>query len=301
MNENGMGIEDTQKKETADNADTQPVNQDGTDIEGNGISPNTGDLFSQFARVEWLLHRSHQHNHRMHGPMGDPHRGQGRVLKLLRMQPEISQKDLSFLLDMRQQSLGELLAKLERAGFITRTPSESDRRVVNIKLTAEGAKTAEKQADSGNVFDCLEAEEQLALSGYLSRIIALLEKQFGDERPDSEEESSGHAMAGFPFDRPFMGRGGGGHGRSPFDPRFGSHGMEGQPAFDGPHESHGPHCMEGQPQFDGSHGKHCMEGHPSFDGPRGSHDMDRVHPPCGGGRGHHGGGHGRGHHRNEPK
>jgi hypothetical protein len=33
-------------------------------------------------------------------------------LKLLKMQPEITQKDLSDLLDMRPQSLGTLLKKL---------------------------------------------------------------------------------------------------------------------------------------------------------------------------------------------
>ena len=58
--------------------------------------------------------------------MLDPHRGQGRVLAILAENPEISQKKLSFLLDMRNQSLSELLAKLEKAGLITRVPSEEE-------------------------------------------------------------------------------------------------------------------------------------------------------------------------------
>ena len=47
-------------------------------------------------------------------PYGDSRRGQGRVLAILKMQPEISQKELLYLLDMRPQSLGELLSKLEK-------------------------------------------------------------------------------------------------------------------------------------------------------------------------------------------
>lgn len=139
------------------------------------------DLFGQFARVEWLLHRYHQHNHRAFGPMGDIHRGQGRVLALLKMQPEISQKDLSFLLDMRPQSIGELLAKLEKNGYITRTQSEADRRIVNIKLTEAGEKATEQQHGRGELFDCLAEEERETLSVYLDRIIAHMEQQLDGE------------------------------------------------------------------------------------------------------------------------
>lgn len=136
------------------------------------------ELFEQFARIEWMLHRFHQHNHRMHGPMGDPHRGQGRVLALLKMQPEISQKDLSYLLDMRPQSVGELLAKLERGGFIERTASEDDRRVINIKLTEEGRNATKQQTNRQDFFDCLNGEEKAELGSYLNRIINGMEERF---------------------------------------------------------------------------------------------------------------------------
>lgn len=151
------------------------------------------ELFEQFARVEWLLHRFHQHNHRQHGPMGDPHRGQGRVLTILKMQPEISQKELTFLLDMRPQSLGELLTKLEKGGFITRTPSEADRRIMNIKLTEEGAKAAsategDRPTGFDDLFDCLSDAEQTTLSELLTKIIESIEKQLGDDDAQSPFE-----------------------------------------------------------------------------------------------------------------
>jgi DNA-binding MarR family transcriptional regulator len=179
---------------------------------------NNFDLIMQLTRVEWLLHRYHQQNHMHFGPMGDPRRGQGRVLAILKLQPEISQKDLSYLLDMRPQSLGELLSKLEKNGYITREPSETDRRVMNIKLTKEGLKateSTEQEFSFDKLFECLSEEEQKTMSGFLDRIIKTLETQLGDE--ESEFNFDPRLRGGNPFDRPFQfgPRPGMGYGRRP--------------------------------------------------------------------------------------
>lgn len=171
------------------------------------MSENNYDLIEQFTRIEWLLHRYHQQNHIHHGPMGDPRRGQGRVLAILKMQPEISQKELLYLLDMRPQSLGELLSKLEKSGYITRTPSETDRRVMNIKLTKEGSEiTTEQEFSFDKIFECLEEVERNNLSEYLSLIIETLEGQLADESPYTEYGSRFHG--GNPFCGQHRGRGG---------------------------------------------------------------------------------------------
>lgn len=150
------------------------------------------DLTEQFVRICRLLHMNHHRSHQSHGPMGDPHRGQGRVLALLKMQPEISQKELSYLLDIRPQSLGELLAKLERGGFITRTPSEADNRVMNIRLTEEGEAAVERHGDDvPDLFEDLNAEEREALSGYLERVVEGMERRLGGDLPD-EVRRHGH-------------------------------------------------------------------------------------------------------------
>lgn len=144
---------------------------------------NKTDLYEQCVHLQWLLHRYQLQNYREFGPLADPHRGQGRVLALLKLNPEISQKDLSNILNIRSQSLGELLFKLERNGYITRTPSELDRRVIMIKLTDAGRKAAnfsEPKSDTDRVFGCLNKEEQENLSGYFARIIEVMEKQFTD-------------------------------------------------------------------------------------------------------------------------
>lgn len=158
------------------------------------------DLIMQFTRIEWLLHRYHQQNHMHFGPMADPRKGQGRVLAILKMQPEISQKELSYLLDMRPQSLGELLSKLEKNGYITRTPSESDRRVQIIKLTQNGAEATVSEGQEfsfDKAFECLSEDEQKSLSNYLSRIIETLEEQLGDEK--LEDHFDPRRRGGNPF------------------------------------------------------------------------------------------------------
>jgi DNA-binding MarR family transcriptional regulator len=172
------------------------------------------DLIEQFTRIEWLFHRYHQQNHTQHGPMGDPRRGQGRVLAILKMKPEISQKELSYLLDMRPQSLGELLSKLEKNGYIKRTPSETDRRVMNIELTQEGTEATEQEFSFDKLFECLEEEEQKNLSNYLSRIIQVLESELGEEQ--QERHFHRHNFGGKFFDHPF--------GRHPNGPARGFHG-----------------------------------------------------------------------------
>ena len=150
------------------------------------MSGDQCDLYEQLVRLEWLLRRYRLQNYREYGPMADPHRGQGRVLALLKLKPEISQKELCNILDIRSQSLGELLAKLERSGYITRTPSEADRRVIEIHLTDAGKKASsleEQRPDNNEMFGCLKEEERDTLYGYLTRVIADLAKQLGGPRP----------------------------------------------------------------------------------------------------------------------
>lgn len=168
-------------------------------------------VFELFARIEWLLHRYRQQRYRSHGPMGDPHRGQGRILTLLKMQPEISQKDLSYLLDMRPQSLGELLAKLEKSGYITRTPMEEDRRVQVIRLTDQGMEAADsiERPNGERLLDCLTEEEQEKLREYLVRIVDSIEARFDGEQPDDGEDWRGFRGRGpNPRGRGYMGEGG---------------------------------------------------------------------------------------------
>lgn len=201
------------------------------------------DLFGKFARIGELLHRQRHWAHRAHGPAGNPHRGQGRVMAMLKMQPEISQRELSYLLDIRPQSLGELLTKLERGGYITRTPSATDRRGMDVKLTEAGLQAAEQSAAQEESFTSLSKEEQATLGEYLDRIIGELEQALQARREDHEhdgEEPHGHRHRhgpehGHPHERDCRMRHR--HGMFPHGHRRGFGREEG--AWDGPEGGHG--------------------------------------------------------------
>ena len=191
---------------------------------------NRCELMEQLRRVQRLMHRYQMRRYMDRGPMGDPNRGQGRVLSLLKLRPEISQRELLYLLDMRPQSLGELLAKLEKAGYVERSQSEADRRAVTVRLTEAGAAAAEQAAspdDGDDPLNCLERGEQAALAGYLNRVGDALERALGDDGR-YPEFCGGSGRRGAPGERgrcdgPFGGRGpwergpgGGGRSGNPY-------------------------------------------------------------------------------------
>jgi DNA-binding MarR family transcriptional regulator len=205
------------------------------------------NLYDKLFRLQWLMKRRHLQSFAEFGPMADPTRGKGRVLAILKMQEEISTKDLSYLLGIRQQSLNELLNKLEKGGFVTRTQSDSDRRVMMVKLTEKGKSTKEESVDFGGVFDCLTEDERIAFGKYLDKIIEALEAQLGEESDDDAyawfrnakekfgKEHMERLMAmrrgGFPFREGFEGFFSG--------PFGGCHRQPGNPPH-GPHEHYGP-------------------------------------------------------------
>lgn len=156
------------------------------------MSELNGTVTQQLQQLQTLMHRMAFHGFTADGKAThNPYRGQGRVLSVLKMKPEISQKELTDLLDMSKQSLAELLGKMEKSGYIAREPSESDKRSITVKLLGEGRKAAEEMDASSmevvRIFDCLEGEELERFSGYLSRVIKRCAEYFPGE--DLEERS----------------------------------------------------------------------------------------------------------------
>ena len=225
-------------------------------------------LHERFRRLQRLTRRRHMAAHHG-GPFADTTRGRGRVLAALRMQSPIPTRELAFLLDIRQQSLNELLKKLEADGLVERRPSEEDRRVMVVHLTQAGRGTplGGAHADYLNV---LTDEEAATLAGLLDKVIDSLEAQLGadagaecgprfDEvrrRMGAErfeammrmrEHGFGPGPFGGPGPGPFGGHGHGhGHGRGcgrGFGPR----------PFDGPEpfDDGGPRPFDGPEPFDG--------------------------------------------------
>lgn len=151
-------------------------------------------IWHQINHLDSLLHRYYRQGH----GSGNPHRGQGRILSILKLQQEMPQKELGFLLDMRKQSLGELLTKLEHKGYIVREPSPTDGRAMIVKLTDTGMQAAddlsENSRDQKDFMNVLEQDEQEQLTGYLERLINALETEIdlsSEEHHDSHRHPHG--------------------------------------------------------------------------------------------------------------
>ncbi|WP_125571994.1 MarR family winged helix-turn-helix transcriptional regulator [Lacticaseibacillus songhuajiangensis] len=65
-------------------------------------------------------------------------KGQGRVLSVVALHPQITQKELVDLLHIRAASVSELLSKLLSKGLVRRRTSRRDRRKMMISLTPAG-------------------------------------------------------------------------------------------------------------------------------------------------------------------
>jgi DNA-binding MarR family transcriptional regulator len=248
------------------------------------------DAVKSLFRIQRYMTLGRPHPHRggkgPHQGEFDPYRGQGRVLSLLALKPEMSQREMAHILDMRRQSLGELLAKLERDGMIEREQSAEDRRMMVVRLTEQGQAEA-KKVGSGRgklhaAMDALTEEEQAKLSEYLNRLadayLDAMPKELSDRIREHEEMRSKMTFkdaaqfmgefrdelrdgpagdwqdGGFEGHGPCHGRGRHGHGRGG---HFG-------------HEGHGECCHGGHGYGRGMHG-HGRGGHGDHDHGCGRH------------------------------
>ena len=117
-----------------------------------------------------LLHRYHMmwYGRRFGGL--DPWQGQGRILSALRRMHSISQKELGFILDIRPQSLGELLQKLETNGYIRRYRSKEDKRALIMELHEKGETFQMQRPDYDELFIELSRKDRVELRESLDKI-----------------------------------------------------------------------------------------------------------------------------------
>lgn len=90
----------------------------------------------------------------------------------------VTQRELTERLGIRPGSASEVIAKLESAGYLTRSPNATDQRTSDIVLTEAGtaaASEAKRQRDRRHeeMFSCLSEEEK-------QELLRLLEKVNGD-------------------------------------------------------------------------------------------------------------------------
>jgi DNA-binding MarR family transcriptional regulator len=151
------------------------------------MNDNYMELYEKLRRLQWLVQKQRMTEATDNNPFNDTTRGQGRVLALLKIQPQISTKDLTYLLGIRQQSINELLNKLEKGGYVERKPSEGDKRIMIVHLTEKGRTVQQQERKFPNIFASLSLEEQKNFGEYLDRIIKALEEELEIE-PNAMEE-----------------------------------------------------------------------------------------------------------------
>ena len=100
---------------------------------------------------------------------------QKRILIILHEVGKITQRALTERLGIQPGSASEVIAKLESAELITRTPSESDRRTADIQLTDKGRELASQAVNQRRhrheeMFSCLSKDEKTELLTLLEKI-----------------------------------------------------------------------------------------------------------------------------------
>ena len=117
-------------------------------------------LNETFKQIERLRRRTR------HTSQGDMNSTRNRALGVLSLNDGISQAELAYILGIRPQSAGELLRNMEQGGTIRRVSDDEDGRANRIYITDLGARCyeiARKEADGGDIFECLSEEEQETL------------------------------------------------------------------------------------------------------------------------------------------
>lgn len=107
--------------------------------------------------------------------VNNPEKGQGRILLLLSIQPNMPTKDIAYLLNIRQQSLNESLKRLEENEYIKRTPSPEDKRIMIVNLTDKGQEKANQVKKQNHndyyILDNFSDTELFNLDNYLNKML----------------------------------------------------------------------------------------------------------------------------------
>ena len=127
------------------------------------------DLITELGRARRSLQKWHAAIRRISGgAASDILRGQGRVLAMLDAHSEMPQRDMCIELEVRPQSLGEILVKLERSGYISRHISQLDRRVQMVRITEAGRRCVRRNRPDIPFDDFTDAEIEQFID-YLER------------------------------------------------------------------------------------------------------------------------------------
>lgn len=122
---------------------------------------------------------------------------QKRILIILLETGGMTQRELTERLGIQPGSVSEVLAKLENAGLILRTSSETDRRTTDIQLTPLGQAEAEdaarqRQMRHQEMFSCLSEDEKETLLKLAEKLETDWNSRYGSPPQHSRHPSHHH-------------------------------------------------------------------------------------------------------------
>ncbi|MGN0741487.1 MAG: MarR family winged helix-turn-helix transcriptional regulator [Candidatus Fimadaptatus sp.] len=122
---------------------------------------------------------------------------QKQILIILNETGVMTQSELTQRLGIQPGSASEVLGKLESAGLISRTTSETDRRTTDIALTPAGQEQADaatqmRRQRHSDMFACLTEDERARLLELLEKINADWSQRYRDAEPHGGEHHGPH-------------------------------------------------------------------------------------------------------------
>ncbi len=114
---------------------------------------------------------------------------QKHVLTVLMDSDSLTQCELTEILRVKPGSVSEVLAKLEKAGLITRTENDKDHRTTDIRLTKSGRVRAEEALNQrtkrqAEMFSCLTDPQKKELLHLLTKLSADWDARYRQGRED---------------------------------------------------------------------------------------------------------------------
>ncbi|MHB0858563.1 MAG: MarR family winged helix-turn-helix transcriptional regulator [Anaerolineae bacterium] len=116
------------------------------------------------------------------------YRGQPPLLGLLARHDGLPQSRLAERLDITPATISRMLDRMEKAGFVTRTPDPADQRVARVHLTDRGRAVQDSmrrliETIEQETFAGFNPEECAVLRGYLARMRENLQSVGGGTEP----------------------------------------------------------------------------------------------------------------------
>ncbi|HIY63143.1 MAG TPA: MarR family transcriptional regulator [Candidatus Mediterraneibacter stercoripullorum] len=132
------------------------------------------DHIPTFGLMGLMLHRMMNRARSMYQEF-DLNRSQASVLFSLHQKKSMSQKELAVQLNMTPPSITSTIQKMERSGYISRKPDQSDQRIMRLELTGKGEsciRTVKMITDQMEemLFRGMSAEEKILFRRFLMQI-----------------------------------------------------------------------------------------------------------------------------------